>query len=150
MLKKYLIICFLVLPFSLLAQEKSNDIQLITATINNYFDGYVERDINKLNKAFDTENGAMKVLVTAKDDKVSFENNYFKDLMPKWAAREKLTATDLENCALKILHIDVVEGKIGTAKISMKIGETTYIDILSLQKMNQEWKITNKIYVVLE
>lgn len=137
------------LPLTGFTQEKSKDITGITTTIENYFDGYVERDIDKLNKAFDTQNGAMKVITKADDDTESAENHLFKDLMPKWGGREKLSTADKNNCALQILTIDVVDGKMGIAKISMKIGDTTYIDILSLQKMNREWKITNKMYVVL-
>lgn len=145
-----IILSVILLPCSVFAQEKSQDIAAITTTIENYFDGYVERDIDKLNKAFDTQNGAMKVLTKADDGTESAENHLFKDLMPKWGAREKLSTAEKNNCALHILNIDVVDGKIGAAKISMKIGDTTYIDILSLQKMNGDWKITNKIYVVLE
>lgn len=146
----FLFLSLSLLSFTVTAQEKSQDIADITATIENYFDGYVERDIDKLNQAFDTQNGAMKVLTKADNDIERAENHFFKDLMPKWGARKKLSDTTLKNATLHILNIDVVAGKIGSAKISMKVGDTTYIDILSLQKMNEDWKITNKIYVVLE
>ena len=148
MAAKYLFTLFLVFTLTLNAQEKSEDIALITSTIENYFNGYVHRDASLLNTAFDTENGAMKVLTKSEDGNESVENNYFKELIPKWASREKLSPAVLENCALDILSIDVVNSKIASAKISMKVDDTTYIDILSLQKMNQNWKIINKIFVV--
>lgn len=53
MLKYSLILLLLITSSSILAQEKSQDIANITTTIENYFDGYVERDIDKLNKAFE-------------------------------------------------------------------------------------------------
>lgn len=145
---KYLFTPLLVLSLALNAQEKSNDIAIITTTIENYFNGYVQRDSSLLYAAFDTENGAMKVPTISEDGNESVENNYFKELIPKWASREKLSPAVLENCALDILNIDVVNGKIASARISMKVDETIYIDILSLQKLNQSWKITNKIFLV--
>ena len=148
MLKKYLTLTLFLVSFSLSAQEKNNDTQLIINTIENYFNGYVERDSEQLNKAFDIQNGTMKVPSKTEDGKESFENKYFSDIIPKWGSREKLSQKNKDNCALEILNMDIVDGKIATAKINMKIEETVYIDILSLQKINQVWKITNKIYIV--
>jgi hypothetical protein len=141
---------FFVFSLSISAQEKNKDIVLITTTLENYFDGYIHRDIDLLHKAFDTENGAMKVPATDNQGREVVENSYFKDLIPKWASREKLPESVLSESELSILGVDVVNSKIASAKISMKVGETTYIDILSLQKINMDWKITNKIFIVLE
>ncbi len=149
MFKNCVFVIFTLVSFSVFSQNQSNDIQLITTTIENYFEGYIERDISKLNQAFDTVNGTMKVPFIADDGTENFENKYFKDLMPIWGSREKLSQSVLNNCALKVLNMDVEEGKIATAKISMKVDHTIYIDILSLQKMNGIWKITNKIYITL-
>ncbi|MDY8135565.1 nuclear transport factor 2 family protein [Aquimarina sp. 2201CG5-10] len=147
---KHLMILFVIMSFSLVAQEKNDDIELITVTIENYFEGYINRDVSKLNKAFDIQNGTMKVPSVNQKGIENIENSYFRDLIPKWASREKLPPEALKKCVLKILNLDVVDEKMGIAKISMKVGETTYIDILSLQKINQIWKITNKIYVVID
>lgn len=151
MINRYFTLSLLALSFSLSAQEKSTDLQQVKTTIENYFEGYIYRDITKLRQAFDTKNGAMKVVIKTKDGLESSENEFFKDLIPKWAARERLSQNSLENCTLEILNIDLVEGKMGTAKISLKLGtDDTFVDILSLQKINKEWKITNKIFVVLD
>ena len=138
------------LPFMTLAQKATGDIAGITATVHNYFDGYVDRDIDKLNAAFDTVNGTMKVPVVEGGQTKGYQNKYFKDLMPVWGNREKLDPEVRSNCALKILNMDVVDGKIATARISMKVEKVEYIDILSLQKIEGQWKITNKIYVARE
>lgn len=147
---KYLFTLLLTLSLTLNAQDKSKDIALITSTIENYFNGYVQRDASLLYAAFDTENGAMKVLTTSEGGNDSVENNYFKELIPKWASREKLSPTVLEKCALDILNIDIVDSKIASARLRMKVDETIYIDILSLHKLNKDWKITNKIFMVVE
>lgn len=150
---KNLLLIFTIL-FSCLtnSQEKvrNNSLVNIHKTITNYYQGYIYRDINKLNKAFDTVNGTMKVPVIENEKIIGFKNVYFKDLMPIWGNREKLNPKVLENCSLEILTIDIVDNKIASAKISMKVDKTTYIDILSLQKINDDWKITNKIYVSKE
>ncbi len=149
MVNKVVWLAIFLLSISMNAQEKS-DIPLINATIKNYFDGYIYRDNDLLHKAFDMENGAMKVPATNNLGKESVENRYFRDLIPKWASKEKLSKAVLSESELNILDVDIVDSKIASAKISMKVGETTYIDILSLQKINMHWKITNKIFVVLE
>ncbi|WP_299334065.1 nuclear transport factor 2 family protein [uncultured Psychroserpens sp.] len=141
-----LLLTLICLPVS--SQSKNNDLDLIKICIQNYFDGYIERDIVKLNNAFDTENGTMKVPVNINGKITAYENKYFKDLMPQWGSRDKLPEAVLNNCALHILNIDIDNSKIATAKISMKVDDITYIDILSLQKINDNWKITNKMYYV--
>jgi hypothetical protein len=144
---KYLTIFLLCFSFHNFSQAKTTTIDAIQQTIQNYYDGYIERDISKLNLAFDTQNGTMKIPVLENEQTIGFKNTYFKDLMPIWGNRAKLSEEILQNCALKILTIDVVNAKIASAKISMKVDTVTYIDILSLQKINNSWKITNKIYV---
>lgn len=144
MIKNILICCLLISSLSIAGQEK----EAVIEAIQNYYDGYIERDINKLNKAFDTENGTMKIPVKENEKIIGYKNAYFKDLMPIWGNRKKLTDEILKNCALEILNIDIVDAKITSAKISMKVNTVTYIDILSLQKINGFWKITNKMYVV--
>lgn len=144
---KYVTIFLLCLILNSFGQENATTIDEIQKTIQNYYDGYIDRDLSKLNLAFDTENGTMKVPILENDKIVGYENHYFKNLMPKWGNRDKLSEKILQNCALQILNIDVVDEQIASAKMSMKVDALTYIDILSLQKIKGIWKITNKIYV---
>ncbi len=125
-----------------------NETKAVKSTIQNYYDGYIDRDIKKLNKAFDLEKGTMKVPILKDEKVIGFNNLYFKDLVLKWGNRKKLSPEILQNCGLKILSIDIVDDKIASAKISMKVDTITYIDILSVQKIKGKWKITNKIYSV--
>ncbi|MGB5236529.1 MAG: nuclear transport factor 2 family protein [Flavobacteriaceae bacterium] len=150
MVNKIVWLAIFLFSVSISAQDNSEDTALISATIKNYFDGYIHQDSVLLHRAFDMENGAMKVPETDKKGKEIVVNRYFRDLIPKWASREPFAPEIMANSALEIQNIDMVDGKISSAKISMKVGETTYIDILSLQKINQDWKITNKIFVVQE
>lgn len=137
----------LFLSISLMSQNKENEVVEITKTVQNYYDGYIYRDLSKLNKAFDTVHGTMKVPIKQDNKITGYKNVYFKDILPIWGNRKKLENSILENCALTILNIDIVDATIASSKISMKVDDNTYIDILSLEKINNSWKITNKIYV---
>mgnify|MGYP000162106385 CR=1 FL=1 len=147
MKKTVAFILFICLSTNIYSQQKEASIIKIKNTLQNYFNGYIERDINKLNKAFDIKNGTMKVPILKNNKTIGYQNKYFKDLMPIWGNRKKLSQKVLKNCSFKILNIDIVDEKIASAKISMKVDTVTYIDIVSLQKIKDNWKITNKIYV---
>lgn len=140
-----LLFCF---GFVVSGQNQTNDIALISETVNNYFDGYIARDIQKLEKAFDIENGIMKFASEGDDGTTIFENLFFRDLVKSWATKPKLTPQELQACRLDILNVDVVGGEIATCKIKMTVEGTTFIDILSLQRQEESWVITNKIFVV--
>ena len=146
--KALIIILISTLSFSGFSQNKTDDLTGITQTLQNYYNGYIERDIDKLNKAFDTENGTMKVPTDNSLPPKGFKNVLFKDVIPKWGNKEKLSDSELSDCVLHILNIDVESGNIASAKMSMKVGDITYIDVLSLHHINGVWKITNKMYHV--
>jgi hypothetical protein len=150
MIKNSLIIFLLFFSFSTFSQDKKNEIDLIKTTIENYYNGYINRDFMLLEKAFDHQNGTMKVPILKDEKIIGFQNHFFKDLIQKWSSREKLSDDVLKKCALTILNIDIVEQKMASAKINMKVDTITYIDILSLQKIAGDWKITNKIFVIEE
>ncbi|MFT4805932.1 MAG: hypothetical protein ACJAZK_000653 [Psychroserpens sp.] len=148
MIKTRLLVIMLTISLPVISQSKTDDFTLISTTIQNYYNGYIERDIDKLSTAFDTEYGTMEVPVDDKNSSKGYKNVYFKDLIPKWGNREKLPESELNNCVLHILNIDIEAGNIASAKMSMKVGDVTYIDMLSLHNINGAWKITNTIYYV--
>ena len=148
MYKKLVLI--LVILFAQLGytQDSKKDIDGVKSAIQHYYDGYINRDITKLNKAFDTIHGTMKVPIEENGKVIGFRNRYFKEVVPKWGNRKHMPKEILDNCALKIISIDLTDQKIASAKIEMKVDTITYVDVLSLHKIKDEWKITNKMYVV--
>lgn len=144
---KFTLFIALFMSISLMSQNEENEVVEITKTVQNYYDGYIYRDISNLNKAFDTVHGTMKVPIKQENKITGYKNVYFKDILPIWGNRKKLDDNTLQNCALTILNIDIVDATIASSKISMKVDDITYIDILSLEKINNSWRITNKIYV---
>ena len=148
--KRNITLVFLFVTLILSAQDGNKEQALITETIENYFYGYLYGDSDKLNKAFDMENGAMKVVSKSDIGKEVVENIYFTDLIPRWVSREKFDRKTTDNSSLEILNIDEENAEIASAKIRMQVGEKVYIDILSLHKINGDWKITNKIFLVAD
>lgn len=149
-MKNNLLIILLFSTLHIMGQKNASDLELITTAVENYFYGYIERDGAKLEKAFDLENGTMKVLRKEENGTEWVENMWFKDIIPGWSAREKLSDADLANCDLEILSIDAIDNEIASVKIRMKVVETTYIDMLQLHRLDSEWKITNKCFIVEE
>ena len=148
MIKYYFVFITLLFSIDTIAQEEMSDMQLVIKTVENYFSGYVERDIEKLNEAFDTENGIMKILSKTAEGKEISQNNYFKNIIPRWSTKKHLSPEEKRGCKLKFLNLEIIQGKLAISTIEMKIGETVYLDVLSLQKINSVWKITNKMFVV--
>ena len=138
------------LGMNLIVAQNQTDLEGVSSAITNYYEGYIERDINKLKEAFDTEHGTMKVPIDENDHSKGFRNRYFSEVVPIWGNRKKLDSQTLSNCKLEILNIDIESSMIASSKILMKVGNVSYIDILSLHNIGGQWKITNKIYLVAE
>lgn len=130
-------------------QENADDLAMVRTSVENYFQGYIHRDQTRLELAFDTENGTMKLPISSEAGEEGFENGYFKEIIPKWGSREKLSKEVLAKAKLEVHRIDVVSAKMAVAVIRMEVGDKVYVDVLSLQKMNTQWKITNKMYIAL-
>jgi hypothetical protein len=148
--KKLILILMILFTQLGYAQDSKEDIDGVKSAIQNYYDGYIYRDITKLNMAFDTIHGTMKVPIEENGKVIGFQNRYFKEVVPKWGNRKPMAKEMLDNCALEVLSIDLTDNQIAIAKIRMKVDTITYIDILSLHKIKGQWKITNKMYVVRE
>ena len=146
--KKLILILMILFTQLGYAQDSKEDIDGVKSAIQNYYDGYIYRDITKLNMAFDTIHGTMKVPLEENGKVIGFRNRYFKEVVPKWGNRKQMQQEILNNCALKILSIDLTDEQIASAKIEMKVDTIAYVDVLSLHNIKGHWKITNKMYVV--
>lgn len=139
---------FVLFSVTTFSQTNTEAKKNVTKTIENYFYGYINRDASLLFQAFDLENGTMKVPKKENGVTVGFRNRYFKEVVPKWGNRKKLPKAQLDNCKLDILSLEVIDDQMAIAKISMKVDTVIYIDLLSVQKIDGDWKITNKTYTV--
>lgn len=116
-------------------QPQDDDENAIRETIQLYFKGDRNRDVEFLRKAFHStarlltsdENGNLSVLTQT-----------------EWYKRVRQTP-DREKPAVKILHIDRT-GNAAAAKTQMTLSNGTYTDFLSLLKIDGHWIIVNKVY----
>ncbi len=147
-MKKSLLVIALFLFVSSYAQSGKDDLNTINKTLDNYFQGYVERDLGKLRSAFDTENGTMKLPVKSEDNQ-GFKNGYFKDIVQNWASKPPMKPEDKAISWIKVLSMDIISDKLASAKVEFKVGNALFIDLLTLQKISGQWKITNKSFIKL-
>lgn len=81
--KKLILILMILFTQLGYAQDSKEDIDGVKSAIQNYYDGYIYRDITKLNMAFDTIHGTMKVPIEENGKVIGFRNRYFKEVVPK-------------------------------------------------------------------
>ena len=125
-----------------------SDLQRIELRVHDYYYGFIKRDAVRLTRAFDTLNGTMK-LPYSNASGSGFENGLFAEIVPSWASKKALAPEELDECELEILNIDLVHGRLASVKLRMKVVDEEFIDLLALQKIDGQWKITNKSFVSL-
>jgi hypothetical protein len=121
----------------------------INAAIKNYFDGYLTGDLTKLAAAFDTTSGTMHRLKPSdKTDTVI----QMRDAVRIWATSAKTkpySPEDIGRSSYKILSSDILNDELAVVKVDIQFGARRYIDYLSLYHVRGDWKIVNKVFVVM-
>jgi hypothetical protein len=113
------------------------NIKEIENLITNYFEGIFYGDITKLKSCFH------KNVYIYGDIKGV---NYLKSINEYLeGVKNRQSPKDLnENLKMKIIGIDIM-GKIAMAKLHVPMLGYNYYDYLSLTKINNDWKIVNKL-----
>ena len=133
---KYLVCAALVVMAAPTAAQSSADEQAVRTVINQYFRGHATADPNEMRKAFhptahvEGNRDGKFVSWTAEE--------YAKGFAGKPAPDE----------ATRKRTIDRVEisGDAAMASATLVHGATTFTDYFVLLKINNEWKIANKVY----
>ncbi|WP_106792730.1 nuclear transport factor 2 family protein [Aquimarina sp. Aq78] len=114
------------------------NIKEIESLITNYFEGIFYGDITKLESCFHKNvyiYGDIKGVDYLKSVKEYIEG-----------VKSRQSPRDLnENLKMKIIGIDIM-GKIAMAKLHVPMLGYNYYDYLSLTKINNDWKIVNKLF----
>ncbi len=114
------------------------DITDIEKVINNYFEGLFKGDARKLEASFG-ENVFLYGDIKGEPYLKSFED-YIEGVKLRQSPNE------LEEIfRMKIISIDLM-GAIAIAKLHVPMLGYNYYDYLSLAKMNDDWKIVNKLF----
>ena len=143
MLKSFLIIVGITF-FSLNAQaDKATDKVAIEAAVNDYFQGQGEASQARLFRAFAADHATMVGVV--KDDNGKEIIKSWKDMnsvLNKWAANENPVGGDRDG---EILSLDIVDDRLAVVLFR---STNRFYDALTLTKINNEWKIIGKSYVL--
>lgn len=119
--------------------EKISDIENVIAS---YFEGLFYGDIQKLERSFATEAylyGDIKGEAYVKN-----LNDYLEGVAGRKSPHELG-----EDFRMEILSVEVT-GRVAVARLHVPMLGYNYCDYLALSKINDEWKIVNKLFVHVE
>ncbi len=117
-------------------------IKAIERLITNYFDGIFYGDTSKLEACFHENTHIYGDIKGA--DYLKSVSAYIEGVKN----RQSPKALN-ETLKMKIISIDIM-GKIAMAKLHVPMLGYNYYDYLSLSKINEEWKIVNKLFTHVE
>ncbi|GAB4132355.1 MAG: hypothetical protein OHK0045_15670 [Raineya sp.] len=142
------VLSLLILSFSSFSQKKVDDKDLVQQKVESYYKGYLNNDAKEIISAFDLENGHLKALQKDSITKKEFVRVYpMEQVAERWVNKKPFSNAQKAVSYLKILSIDILQNELAVVKAELKAGERLFIDYLSLYKVNEEWKIVNKVFV---
>lgn len=113
----------------------ADDRAAIEETVRHYFRGDVERDVERLKKAFHPH---AELLTAGEEGEL--------EILTQEAWHESVEATpDRERPEPELLSVDI-HGKAALAKTRLTFSDGRFTDYLSLLKLDGGWVIVNKIY----
>jgi len=116
------------------AQETTSDYALVEQTVSYYLDGGTNRDFETLKKAFH-ETATMKYISGDGYTEVNAIEFFRKGTKPGPKV----------NRQTRVVHIDV-SGHAATAKLEIDYPTFTFVDYMTLLKLDGEWKIVSKVF----
>ncbi len=130
-MKNFLTLFLVLTVFVANAQEP--DHKLIEQTVNYYLEGGTNNDFETLKKAFH-KTATMKYIRDGYQEVNALE--FFKKAMKPGPKQDRKT---------RIVNIDI-SGHAANARLEIEYPTFTFIDYMSLLKIEGEWKIVNKIF----
>jgi len=131
-----LLTLFLLLHTAAFSQTIEEEKAAIAKTIQLYFDGMMERDRDKLDRAFDTS----ARLIGYRGD--TFTVTPYEEWASGTARGEKRNPADFSNHLIEV----EVKGYTALAKTELFWPGIYYYDYLTLIKMDGDWKIVHKTW----
>lgn len=125
------------------SKAKSADKAAIEAAVFDYFHGQGEASRERLFRAFDADNSSMVGVTRAEDGSDVVRS--WKDMgevLTRWAANSNAPGGNRDG---EILSMDIVDGRIA---VVMFRSTDRFYDALTLGKVNGEWKIIAKAFIL--
>lgn len=130
------ILAFWALSLTSLAQSEAEEETAVTATVQAYFDGMMDRDLEKIQQAFFSESR----LVGYRGETLTVTE--VKDWAANTAQGEKRDRSQFKN---QIHSIEIKE-YIALVKTELWWPGIYYFDYLTLMKIEGQWKIVHKTW----
>lgn len=112
---------------------ENEQIQGVTETVNAYFKGGTDGDIESFRRAFHPQTN----VIFAEDGE--YRSWTFEEYLGLWTPGKR------SERATSILELDVT-GNTASAKVEARYSTHRFIDYLSLLRLGDEWKIVGKIF----
>jgi len=117
-------------------QAQTTDLQLIEATINQYFDGMINHNAKSFEKAFHPA-ASMK-----------WNEKQYMDVNAVKALSDYVNANETVKTKTRIIAINVVNDA-ANAHLELEYETFTFVDFMHLLKVEGEWKIVSKTYTTV-
>ena len=136
----FLSVLFLIGPFALAPADAwaspEEDRDGARAAIGHYFEGHATGDASHMRKAF---------LSTAHIEGIR-EGKFTSWSLDEYCARFTGEAAPDENARVRTIDVIDVSGNSGMARATLTHGKTVFTDYFVLLKVDDEWRIANKVY----
>jgi len=132
-MRKITLITLLTLCFNTAIVAQNSDYNLVEKTLFYYLDGGTNNDFDTLKKAFH------------KTATMKFIGDEYKEVNALDFFKKGIKPGPKQNRKTRVTSIDI-SGNAANAKLEIEYPSFTFIDYMSLLKINGEWKIVSKIF----
>jgi hypothetical protein len=115
------------------------DKEAIHQVLEDYIVGWRDGNAELLSRAFATESGTI-MWVGSQDDQQVLQSMTFE------AAIARGKSNSSYGLEWQVLSLDVVDSSVALAKLDISRSRGSYIDFLTLYKIDGSWKIVNKVF----
>lgn len=119
------------------------DHEEIRRVVYDYFVGVSEADTARLERAWEASAGHWKGIETDTNGNETVRVEPTFDSIERWAKGPKKSASG------DIQSLEVIDRRLAIVKFDFQLGDDRYLDVLTLYKLNGEWKLINKMFVSL-
>ncbi len=129
----------IMMAFPALAQ-KADDSDQIKAAVMDYFEGQGEASRERLDRAFET-NVADMLTIAKNDNGEDYIREWdMADVVVRWSEGEPVT----EPRVGRIMNMQIIDGRLASVTFD---SNGMFYDLLTLAKVNGQWKIINKAFI---
>ena len=119
----------------------TEDEREIREVVQMYFEGVSRCDATILSEAWDAEVAHWKGIEHDESRLQFVRVEPVTESIVRWSQ-----GTPVESKG-EIVSVDVIDGQLAIVKFDFHLGDQNYLDVLTLYKLNDSWKLINKVFV---